>query len=166
MEAIYKRRSIRRYTGDPVSREQLLDLISAGMSAPSAGNEQPWHFIVIDDRGLLDRVPDVHPHAQMVRQAPVAILVCGDLMLEKHPGFWVQDCAAATENILIAVASRGLGSVWLGVYPREDRVAGMRKLLDLPDHIVPFALLPVGYPAEKKGPRDDFDISRVRYNGW
>ncbi len=166
MEALFKRRSIRKYTPKEVSDDEIKELIRAGMCAPSAGNEQPWHFIVINVRGLLDEIPRVHPYSQMLREAPAAILVCGDLTLEKHAGFWVQDCAAATENILVAIAAKGLGSVWLGVYPREDRVEGLRQLLRLPKNIVPFALLPVGHPAETKPPKTEFDFSRVRYNGW
>jgi nitroreductase len=149
MDAIYARRSIRKYSSKPLPRETIEDIIRAGMNAPSAGNEQPWHFVVINRRKILEEIPSVHPHAEMVKQAPVAILVCGDLLMEKHEGFWVQDCSAATENMLLAAASLGLGSFWLGVYPRQDRVEGLRRLLNLPDHIVPFSLLPIGYPAEK-----------------
>ncbi len=166
MEAIYNRRSIRKFSSRPLPRETIEAIIKAGMNAPSAGNEQPWHFIVIDRRKVLEEIPSVHPHAEMVKQAPVAILVCGDLLLEKHEGFWVQDCAAATENMLLAAASLGLGSVWLGVYPRNDRVEGLRKLLNLPDHVIPFSLLPIGHPAEKKAPKNDFHPLRIHYNTW
>lgn len=166
MEAIFTRRSIRKYTEAPVTEEDLQYLLSAGMSAPSAGDERPWEFIVITDRNILDEFPSVHPYSGMLREAPAAILVCGDISREKHAGFWVQDCSAATENILIAVAHRGLGSVWLGVYPREDRVKGIRKLLGIPESIIPFALLPVGHPGERKPPKGTIDPDRVHRNRW
>ena len=166
MEAIFSRRSIRRYKREPVPDEILKDLLRAAMAAPSAGNEQPWHFIVIRDRAILDQIPSLHPYSQMVRQAPMAILVCGDLKLAVHGEMWVQDCSAATENLLIAVQAKGLGAVWLGVYPREERIQGLRRLLGIPNEIVPFALLPVGYPAEKKLPSNRFKKARIHYDRW
>lgn len=166
MNAIYKRRSIRKFEKKPVPEKELMEFIRAGMNAPSAGNEQPWQFIIIDKRELLDEIPTFHPYAQMLKQAPAAILVCGDLDLEKHKGYWVQDCAAATENILLEITDRGFGGVWLGVYPRKDRVEGIRKLLRIPDRIIPFSLIAVGYPAEKKDPKNEFKKERVRYNYW
>ncbi|MBN2160696.1 MAG: nitroreductase family protein [Spirochaetes bacterium] len=166
MDAIYKRRSIRKYSTRPVPRESIENIIRAGMNAPSAGNQQPWHFIVIERRKVLDEIPNIHPHAEMVRQAPVSILVCGDLSMETHTGYWVQDCAAATENMLLAVVSEGLGSVWLGVHPRHDRVEKLRRLLNIPDHVVPFSLLPIGFPAEKKGRKDEFHPERIHFNTW
>lgn len=103
----------------------------------------------------------------MLREAPVAILVCGDLKLEKHVGYWVQDCAAATENLLLAVHAKGLGAVWLGIFPREERVAGLRKLLSIPDHVIPFSLIPVGVPAESKPPRSDrYNAIKIYHNHW
>ena len=166
MDAILKRRSIRKYTGEPVPENALKDLLEAAMAAPSAGNEQPWHFIVIKDRAILDQIPRVHPYSRMIKQTPVAILVCGDLNLAAHGEMWVQDCAAATENLLIAVQARGLGAVWLGVYPREERMDGLRKLLRIPENVVPFSLIPVGYPAERKPPASRYKESRVHYNRW
>jgi nitroreductase len=166
MKSILTRRSIRRFTAQPVSDEIIQELLHAAMSAPSAGNEQPWEFVVITDRKILDEIPKVHPYAQMCREAPAAILVCGDVTRESHQGFWVQDCSAATENILVAVNDMRLGAVWVGVYPREDRVEGLRKLVGLPAYIIPFALIPVGYPAETKLPSGRFDPSRVHKNKW
>jgi len=166
MKSILTRRSIRRFTAQPVSDEIIQELLHAAMSAPSAGNEQPWEFVVITDRKILDEIPKVHPYAQMCREAPAAILVCSDVTRESHQGFWVQDCSAATENILIAANDKGLGAVWVGVYPREDRVEGLRKLVGLPAYIIPFALIPVGYPAETKPPSGRFDPSRVHENKW
>jgi nitroreductase len=166
MKAIRARRSIRRFTQEPVPDESIKALLEAAMSAPSAGNQQPWEFVVIKDRAVLDRIPDVHPYAQMCRQAQAAIVVCGNLERDSHRGFWVQDCAAATQNILIAATDQGLGSVWCGVHPREDRVSGLRKLLGLPDHIVPLSLIPIGHPAENKPASERFDPARIHHDKW
>jgi nitroreductase len=166
MKAILTRRSIRKYTGQPVPEKLIHELLEAAMSAPSAGNEQPWEFVVIDDRKILDEIPQVHPYAQMCCQAPVAILVCGDLKKEAHKGFWVQDCSAAAENLLIAVNEKGLGAVWVGIYPREERVEAIRNLIKLPEHIVPFALIPIGHPAEKRPPSNRFDPARIHKNRY
>ncbi|MCU0846815.1 MAG: nitroreductase family protein [Spirochaetes bacterium] len=166
MEAIYIRRSIRKYSPGPVSEEDLGEIIRAGMNAPSAGNEQPWHFVVIDRRDILDRIPEVHPYSGMIREAPVAVLVCCDLDRVRHEGFWIQDCSAATENMLLEIADRGLGSVWLGVYPREDRVRGLRKIFSLPENIVPFSLLPIGLPGEKKDRKNEFHGEMIHRNSW
>ena len=166
MKAILTRRSIRKYKPQAVPDEIITELLTAAMCAPSAGNEQPWEFVVINDRKLLERIPEFHPYATMLKEAHVAILVCGDLKREKHKGYWVQDCSAATENILIAVNEKKLGAVWLGIYPREERVVGLRKLLGIPENIVPFSLIAIGYPAEVKEPADRFDPARVHQNRW
>ncbi len=166
MDTIYKRRSIRKYTGEPVSEEVLAAVVKAGMNAPSAGNQQPWHFVIIDQRPLLEKITEIHPYAQMLHEAPAAILVCGDLNLEKHVGYWVQDCSAAVENMLLEIVDQGLGGVWLGVYPREDRVSGLRKLLGIPEGIIPFALISVGHPGESKGLKYEFLEKRIRRNHW
>ncbi len=166
MDAIYKRRSIRKYTSQVVPEKSIIEFIKAGMNAPSAGNQQPWHFVVINERKLLDGIPKIHPYSQMLHQASAAILVCGDLDLERHEGFWVQDCSAATENILLEIADQGFGGVWLGVYPRKDRVEGIRKILKIPERIIPFALIAFGYPAEKKDLKNEFKKGRIRYNYW
>ena len=166
MTAILTRRSIRRYKAKPVSAEVVTEVLKAAMNAPSAGNERPRHFIVLTDRRLLDEVPRFHPYAAMLKQASVAVLVCGETTREKHTGYWVLDCAAATENLLLAAHAKGLGAVWCGVYPTQDRVDNMRKLLQLPVQVVPFALIPLGFPDEHKEAGDGFDPSRVHRNGW
>jgi len=166
MTALCSRRSIRLYTNKTVAQETVRELLRAAMSAPSAGNERPWHFIVLTDRSILDSIPRFHPYSAMLRQASVAILVCGDVSLEKHRGHWVLDCAAATENILVAAHAKGLGAVWCGVYPTEDRVANFRGLLGLPEQIVPFSLVPLGFPAEAKHAGDRYDAARVHENRW
>ncbi len=166
MDAILTRRSIRKYADEPVTDEMVTSVLKAAMHAPSAGNQQPWHFVIIRDRALLDQIPSFHPHSLMVRESPVAVLVCGDPTLEKHKGYWVQDCSAATENLLLAVHSIGLGGVWVGVYPREERVTGFKKILGIPEHIIPFALIPIGVPAERKDQPDRFMDSRVHHDRW
>ena len=166
LDWIHARRSIRKYTAAAVSEELVTELLEAAMAAPSAGNQQPWHFIVIRDRGLLDAVPGFHPHAGMAPGAPVGILVCGDPSLEKHAGYWVQDCAAATENLLLAAAAKGLGAVWCGVYPRAERVEGFTRLLGIPTPVIPFAFVPIGHPAESKPPARRFNPGRVHLDRW
>jgi nitroreductase len=166
LTAIHARRSIRRYTDRAVPEETITLLLQAAMAAPSAGNEQPWQFVVITDRTILDVIPAFHPYAAMLKHASVAILVCGDLAREKHQGYWAQDCSAAAQNLLLAATALGLGAVWTGIYPREDRVAGMRMLLRLPAEVIPLALIPLGYSAEHPGPVDRFDPARIHRNGW
>lgn len=166
LDWIHARRSIRKFTRETVSDADVAELLAAAMAAPSAGNQQPWHFVVIRDRALLDAIPGFHPHASMAAAAAVGILVCGDPTLEKHAGYWVQDCAAATENLLLAVAAKGLGAVWCGVHPRPDREAGFTRLLGLPAHIVPFAFVPVGRPDESKPPSRRYNPERVHANRW
>ncbi|NLI79146.1 MAG: nitroreductase family protein [Candidatus Riflebacteria bacterium] len=167
MESIFSllsRHSVRKYLSTPVEEWRLDFLLKAAMQAPSAGNEMPWEFLVIDQRELLDRIPEVHPYAAMTRTAPLAILVCGDLQREKHKGFWTQDCSAATQNLLLAAHGMGLGAVWVGVHPMEDRIAGLRKLFAVPDHLVPFSLVPVGWPAENRTSPARYDPSRIKRN--
>jgi nitroreductase len=166
MKAIFQRRSIRKYLNRGVSERVVKELLRAGMAAPSAGDEQPWHFIVIRNRQILDCVPKIHPYSSMVKEAPLAILVCGNEQEEKYKGFWVQDCSAAVENILIAVADKKLGSVWLGIYPIEERVRAFQQLFQLPQYVIPLALLPIGYPAEKKDPNDRFTEAKVHFEKW
>jgi len=166
MEAILSRRSIRRYTGEPVPEEVIKELLEAAMSAPSANNEQPWQFVIIDDRRILDEIPRFHPYADMLKEASLAIAVCGDMKLEAMRGYWVQDCSAATQNILIAANARGLGAVWLGVYPNESRTRTVQKLLGLPEQVIPLCFISIGYPAEKKPPANRYNASRVHHNHW
>ncbi len=166
LDAIFSRRSIRQYTAKPVPHDMVVDIVRAAMYAPSAGNERLWHFIILTERALLDEIPRFHPYAAMLKHASVAVLVCGDVNLEKHKGCWALDCAAATQTMLLAAHARGLGAVWCGVYPVEDRVETLRKRLQLPEHIVPFSLVPLGFPAEEKKPVDKFDASRIHDNRW
>jgi nitroreductase len=166
LEAIRTRRSVRRYEDRPVPEEMVSKLLAAAMAAPSARNGQPWQFVVIDDRKMLAEIATINPNAEMARRAPLAILVCGDLSLELSPGYWVVDCAAAVENMLLAAHASGLGAVWTGVYPRQERMDGLRRLVKLPDNVIAHSLVVLGYPAEPPPPRDTFRAERVRRNGW
>jgi nitroreductase len=166
MEALRTRRSIRKFEDRPVPEEMTRDILDAAMMAPSAGNAQPWQFVVVDDRAVLDRVADIHPHVKMVLQAPLGILVCGDLSKEKYPGYWVQDCAAAMENLLLAAHGLGLGGVWTGIYPMEDRVAAFRKLLKLPEHVVPLGFAPLGWPAQAPKSESRYLEERIHHNTY
>jgi nitroreductase len=166
IDAILKRRSIRRYSGKPVDKSMIKELLIAGMYAPSARNECPWHFLVIDERSLIDRIMNIHPYASMLSGASLAILVCGDSNLELSKGYWPVDCSAATQNILLAAHALGLGAVWLGVYPREERQQGIREIFKLPGHIHPFSLISVGYPGEDKPVPERFQEDRIRWNHW
>ena len=166
MDAILKRRSIRKYTKQPIPDKIIKELLEAAVSAPSADNQQPWHFIIIDDRKIFKEIPKFHPNAKMLKDADKAILVCGDLSLEKFKGYWILDCSAATENILIAAHAKGLGACWLGIYPREERIVGMKKLLSIPEHVVPLSLISLGFPTEKKTSEDRYNSSRIHHNRW
>ena len=164
LEAILTRRSIRKYTKEPIPEEMVNKLLEAAMSAPSAHNQQPWHFVVLKDRDIIDEIPKFHGYAKMLPEAPLAIVVCGDTA--KADAYWVQDCSAATQNILVAARALGLGAVWLGVYPQEERVKALRNLTGVPDEITPFAIISIGYPAEEKPPANRFSATRVHYNNW
>ncbi len=163
-KAILTRRSVRAYTDKPVSDTDIDDLLKAAMQAPSAGNAQPWHFIVIRDKKILSEIPKFHKTAPMVTNAPVAIAICADLNLEKYPGCWVLDCAAAAENILLAAHSKGLGAVWTANYPLKEVEAGMKKLFNLPKNIVPHSLIPIGYPAHPYNPKSYYQKDRIHQN--
>ena len=166
MQAIYERRSVRKYTDEPVSDDTVRELLGAAMMAPSAGNAQPWQFVVIRDRKALESVKSFSPYAGMAAQAPLGILVCGDRSLEKYPDYWVQDCSAAVQNLLLAVHAKGLGAVWTGVHPKEDRVEGFRNLCKLPEQVVPLAFLVIGVPDQKPRREDRYKPERVHLDSF
>jgi nitroreductase len=166
MNVIFKRRSIRRYQNKKIKREDAEKLVHAGLCAPTAMGRRPWHFVVIDDRKILDKIPGIHRYAAMASSAPLAILVCGDREIQRIEGYMAQDLAAASENILLMATSMGLGGVWCGVYPREERMEKFSRLLDLPADIMPFSLLVIGYPDEKPKDVDRLDLTRIHHNGW
>jgi len=165
-EAIFNRRSIRKYSDKPISEDIRTELLKAAMYAPSARNYRSWQFIVIDDRKMLDDLSALHPYAKMLKQAPLAILVCGDKSIEPEEGYNAVNCSAATQNILLAAHAMGLGSVWLGVYPREARMKDIAAYLKLPAHIMPINLIALGYPDEVKTKPERFEEEKVHLNGW
>lgn len=166
MEAIRGRRSIRKFEDKPVPESMVREMLDAAMMAPSAGNAQPWQFVVVDDRTVLDAMVDLHPYIKMVAQAPLGILVCGDLRLEKYAGYWVQDCAAAMQNMLLAVHAMGLGAVWTGIYPMQDRVERFRTLFNLPEQVVPLGFAPVGWPAQAPESGSRYREDRIHKNTY
>lgn len=166
LTAIFTRRSVRKYSNQPVSDATVKLLLQAAMSAPSAKNAQSWEFIVIRDKKTLAQIPAFHPFSKQIPEAQVAIVVCGNTKLEAAKGHWIPDGSNASMNILLAAHSLGLGAVWTTFYPYEDRTAGIRKLLNLPDHIIPLNIIPLGYPVEKRAYQDRFNPAKVHYEKW
>jgi nitroreductase len=158
IDLIKRRRSIRRYTSDPVSEEHVRQLLEAAMSAPSGRAIDPWHFIVVRDAATRQKLAATHTFSDMCSRSPVVIAVCGDEHLSDH---WISDDAAAAENILLAATALGLGAVWVGIYPRAEREAYVHEVLDVPSHIRILCLIPVGHPDEQKPPRTRFNAERV-----
>jgi nitroreductase len=161
---IENRRSVRKYKpGMPVSGKQLEQLLAAAMHAPSARNTRPWEFIAITKRDVLDHLPKIHPYASMCKTAGAAIIVVACPPSELPVGYFAQDCAAATQNILLEAVSMGLGTCWCGVYPMEERVAALREYFKIPLPKIPFNLIAVGVPDETPAKRGFFDESKVTY---
>jgi nitroreductase len=162
IDTILSRRSIRQFTPEPVDREALILLLKAAMSAPTACNSQPWEFIVITEPEMLDQIREKFLFARY--NAPAAIVVCGNVGIANNSAardHWVQDCSAATENILIAAAGMGLGAVWIGVYPYPSKIKPLAEALGIPDHVTPLSMILIGHPAEIKEPRTQYDEHRV-----
>lgn len=169
MENILTRTSIRDYTDQPVEDEKIEQMLRAAMAAPTAGNKQPWRFIVIKDKNTLQSISENFKNIKMAAKAPLAIVVCGDLKAT-FPGegveYWVQDASAATENLLLAAHSLGLGAVWCGIYPIQDRVSLLKEMLDIPEDIMPLNVIPIGYPAEDPAPKDKWKPEEIHYESW
>jgi nitroreductase len=169
LKAIFERRSIRKYTGDPVSREQLLTLVKAGMAAPSSRDTRHFNFVIVDDNKMIDKLAEGLPYAKMLETARHAIIVASDLSVA-YGGFeidyWLQDCSAAAENVLLAAQALGLGACWTGVHPREERVFFIKNMLGLPENVRPLCVIAVGIPVGKEKIRDKFDPSHVFWNKW
>ena len=164
---IMTRTSIRQYTDEPVSKENIETLLHAGMAAPTAVNRQPWHFVVINSKEKLAELAGDGPRGGMLKKAALAIVVCGNMdkaLPGQGQGFWVQDCSAATENILLAANALGLGAVWTGVYPDENRAASVAKVLKLPQSFIPLCTIVIGHPAEQPQPKDKWKPENVSYN--
>ena len=164
---IMTRTSIRQYTNEPVSKADVETMLRAGMAAPTAVNRQPWHFVVVTKREQLSALAAANRGTNMATKAPLAIVVCGNLqkaMPGTGQGFWVQDCSAATENILLAANALGLGAVWTGLYPDEEHSKAVRDVLKAPEHIVPLCTIVIGHPAENPTPKDKWKPENVSYN--
>ena len=164
---IMTRTSIRQYTNEPVSKADIETMLRAGMAAPTAVNRQLWHFVVINSKEKLAELAGDNPRGGMLKKAPLAIVVCGNMdkaLPGQGRGFWVQDCSAATENILLAANAIGLGAVWTGLYPDENRAGEVAKVLKLPETFIPLCTIVIGHPAEQPTPKDKWKPENVSYN--
>jgi nitroreductase len=166
LEGIFTRRSVRKFTGKPVTEEQLKTILKAGFCAPSAGNQQPWQFVVVREKKVLEDIVNFHKYARMLPSAGCGIVVCGDRQRQGSEGFLLEDCAAAIENMWLAAHGQGLGAVWCGLYPNTEISIPMGKLLKLPETVVPVGLLVVGNKGEDRGFIDRWDENKIHYDQW
>ncbi|OKY74867.1 MAG: nitroreductase family protein [Desulfobulbaceae bacterium DB1] len=168
LDFIFSRRSIRKYENKDVPEETLHDLLEAGMAAPSAVAKDPWHFIVLRKRENIDKLAAVLPHGKMLRQATAAFVVCGDIARthDRKESYMLQDLSAAVENILLAANGLGLGTCWLGVHPRAERMEAIKKMFTLPETIIPMCAIAIGWPAEQPEPRTRFRQECVHMENW
>lgn len=164
---ILQRKSVRAYTDRAVSHEQLDTLIRAAMAAPTGRDMRPWHFIVLEGRHQLSPLAEQLPYAKMLAEAQAAVVVCGDMSVTDKEGNpsrnWTFDCSAATENLLLQAEAMGLGAVWTGVYPYDERLEAVKQALHLPDHLIPLNVIPIGYPKGNPQPKDKYDPAKVEY---
>lgn len=158
LDNIFARKSVRSYLDKGVEKEKMDWLLRAGMAAPSARDLRPWEFVVISDRAVLDSMAAELPYAKMLKEVRQAIVVCGD---SARSAYWTFDCSAATQNILLAAESLGLGAVWTAAYPDEKRIEVVRRFTNMPAHILPLCVIPVGYPATDEKPKEKFDEKRI-----
>ena len=168
IENIMTRTSIRSFTDQPIAKDTLDLIVKAGMAAPSAVNAQPWAFIIITEKEILDSLNSIKPWFNL-KTATAAVVVCGDMnkaMEGTGREYWIQDCSAATENILLAAHAYGIGAVWCGVYPSPDIVEGVSKTLNLPENFIPLNVVTMGYPAENPEPKDKFKTENIYYQKW
>lgn len=168
METIFKRRSVRKYTETPVTDGQVKQIIRAGMAAPSAKNSREWVFIVLRDPEIYKAFSEVHVNAFAMKTAQAAILVCADLSKEQDPGqgWWIQDCSAAMENMLLEATDLGLGSLWLGVHPKPDRIACLKEVCKLPENIEPLGIVSLGEPTKERPANDRYIEDQVFLNTY
>lgn len=167
IKAIMSRRSIRKFKNTPITDDKIQILLEAAMNAPSAGDGRPWHFVVIKDREKLDALAEnVDNGNDMFKQAQAAILIVGDATKEGFPGFYPQDCSCAAQNIYLAVHALGLGTVWVALWNVKPRIDGLRAIIDVPEHLEPFAIFPIGEPNEVLGEDYRFDKTKVHYENW
>lgn len=165
-ECIFTRRSIRKFTDQDISEADVTHILRAAMAAPTAGNAQTWDFIVVRQQQMREAITTCTPYAGMAPSAPVCIVVCADTSREKYKHYWVQDCAAAMQNILLAARAKGIGSVWLGIHPVEERVRALKKIFFMPEHVMPLGIAVLGYPAQPFTEQDRFDAAKVHSETW
>lgn len=169
LNAIQTRASVRQFTGEKITNEQIQTLLRCAMSAPSAINKQPWAFVVVTEDSLLRQMGEAFPYSRCGNGAACAFVMCGDLSKAiegEGQGFWINDVSAATENLLLAAHAMGLGAVWTGVYPSSERTAQVQAMLGLPEHIIPMCIVPVGVPAEQPAVKQKFKEENIHYNRW
>lgn len=165
IEAILNRHSVRKFTEQPVEEEKLQLVLKAAMQAPSAKNSQPWEFFVIRDKEVMEKLSRVQPYGASAKNAPVLIVpICNEQRYtDELDAFWQEDLSATTQTILLAASALGLGTTWLALAPLQERIDGARAVLGLPEHMVPFALLPLGYPLKEKAVVSRYDAARIHY---
>ena len=166
VHAIMTRRSTRQFTDEPVTAEQLDTLLRAAMAAPSAGNQQPWRFVVARDAEVRARLAVATQYSSPMGRSPLGIVVLADTRENKHPGYWVQDCSAAVQNILLAAHALGLGGVWIGVHPVEEREAHVREIVGAPQGFAALCMIAIGHPASPGPEVDRFNAEYVRNERW
>jgi nitroreductase len=166
IKAILTRRSIRKYKNKEIPRDISDKILKAAMYAPSAFNNQPWQYIVTDKREIIDEEQKIIPHAEMLQQAVLTILICGDKNLEQNIDLIVLNCAAATQNALLAAHDLGLGAVWISAYPVKENMNGLKNLFKLPENIIPISILSIGYPDEEVTSEERYKPERIHYNSW
>jgi len=166
LEGIRTRRSIRKYQTGKVSEDLITELLSCAMFAPSAFDKQPWQFLVLNKKEIFDDILKAAPHAEMIKDASHAIIICGDKKFQENAGLLIQDISAATENLLLTAHSLGLGAVWVGIYPFDEIVEGIKKLFNMPENIVPVSMAVIGYPAEKPEQPERYKQDRIHLNKW
>ncbi len=166
LEAIFTRRSIRKFTGEPISDVDLDTILRAGFQAPSAHNCQPWEFVIIKDKSKFETIAKVHPYAKMLPQAEVCIIVCGDQKKQSKEGFLIEDCSAAIQNILLAAHGIGLGAVWCGLYPVVHLIKDVKKICSLPSQIIPVGMVVLGHRGEDRKTEDRYDVAKLHYENW
>lgn len=169
IENIMTRVSVRQFTGEKITAAQVDTLLRAAMAAPSAINKQPWAFIVVTDQKIIEQLGEALPYSRCSNNPAIAIIPCGDLSkaIEGEMGaFWINDVSAATENILLAAHSMGLGAVWTGLHPDINRAKLVQEMLLLPEHIIPLCIVPVGVPAEQPAIKEKYNEANIHYNRW
>jgi nitroreductase len=168
LKIMYQRKSVRNFTGAPVSKEELLELVKAGMAAPSAVNCQPWEFIIVTERTTLNKLGDALPYAKMLYKAGAAIIVCGipELAHHKFPEYAVIDATLASENILLAAEAMELGALWTAAYPYPDRMESVHKILHIPENIIPLNVIPIGHPTGEDVQKQKFNEKKIRWEQW